>query len=366
MKIAVLIDTWFPFVGGGQINTLEISNRIAAKNNLITIITRNNGSSNIKTSKNLQVVKLGKASKPQSQFSKTIFNFQAFKFIYNHDFDIIHAHAFLPGITARLLMVLKNIPAVFTVHGTSLGSDLNGKIETLIEKFILTQIRYSAEITVSRDLLKHPNINDRIYFIPNAVDINKFDKTKNITKKVNTLIFVGRLHPQKNLLNLVLAINVLKKEIPQIRLLIAGQGQLKKSLKKSIRENGLTKNVVLLGEITGDELVSYYKSSQAFILPSIYEGQSLALLEAWAAKLPVIATRSGDNTFLVKENINGFLIDSPSDPDKIALVIKKALLSRNLAKIGQNGYNFLKKNFSWQKSADETLNVYEEILKARS
>ena len=63
----------------------------------------------------------------------------------------------------------------------------------------------------------------------------------------------------------------------------------------------LSTNIKLLGELKGKELINKYKSSHAFILPSIYEGQPLTLLEAWAAKLPVIVTNTGDCRYLVKK-----------------------------------------------------------------
>src|SRR3989344_4416398 len=171
MKVAILIDTWFPFIGGGQINAWEIARRIAKSNTQIDIITRNSGKDNLKYLKNLKVFKLGSKSNPNNSFSKIIFLIRSFFFIKSQGYDLIHAHAFLPGITARLLMVFKGIPAVFTVHGTLINTKLNNPISRWLEKFILTQILYSAQITVSRDFLKLKNINRKIFYIPNGVNI---------------------------------------------------------------------------------------------------------------------------------------------------------------------------------------------------
>lgn len=362
MKIAVIIDTWFPHIGGGQINAWEISRRLASKGLQIDIITRNNGQDNLAPIKNLQVIKLGRRADPFDNFSKLAFLTKSFLYVYWRDYDLVHAHAFLPGLAARLLMVFKSIPAIFTVHGTSISTDLLNPFSRFLEKFILNEIHYSAQITVSRDFLKIKNINKNKYYVPNGVDIDRFDNVNVSKAKQPTMIFVGRLHPQKNLTTLILAITQVKKEIPDIRLRIVGNGPQREKINKLIKQQSLESNIELLGEIGGSSLVKFYKSSHLFILPSIYEGQPLTLLEGWAAKLPVVVTKTGDCQFLVKNGHNGYLINNPHDTNEIARVINKALISKSLEKLGLNGYNLVKENFSWEKSAKSTLALYKQML----
>lgn len=360
MKVALLIDTWFPFIGGGQINAWEISKRIARGNIFIDIITRNNDQDNLPPPKNLKVYKLGPKAAADDTISKIVYLVRSFLFIYKRDYDLVHAHAFLPGIIARLLMMAKGIPAILTIHGASIGTNLNNFFIRWLEKFILTQIHYSAQITVSRDFLKIKNINKKVIYIPNGVDTRRFDKIQIKKAKYQTLIFVGRLHPQKNLDTLIQAVAILTKDFPDIQLLIVGDGQQKALLKKLIQTLYLQNHVKLLGQKTGLNLIKLYKSSHIFILPSIYEGQPLTLLEAWSAKLPVIVSNTGDCQYLVKDGKNGYLINNILDSIQIAKVIKKALIDKNTNKMGQNGYNLVKK-YSWEKSAQETFKVYETL-----
>ena len=362
MKVALIVDTWFPFIGGGQINAWEISKRLAEKRMTIDIITRNNGADKLKRVKNLYVYKLGSKSAANNSPSKILFVIRSFFFVYKRNYDLIHAHAFLPGFTARLLMVFKGIPAVFTVHGFSFNTNLNNIFCRWLERFILTKILYNSQITVSRDFLEINNINKKVFYIPNGVNVKEFDSI-NIPKFGNpTLIFVGRLHPQKNLKNLIMAINIVKEKIPNINLLIVGRGRLEKELLGQVRELKLQGIVKFLGEKTGKDLIKLYKSSHAFILPSIYEGQPLTLLEAWASRLPVIVTKTGDCQYLVKNGQNGYLIENLYNVNKIAHSIIKALNSKNLGKLGQNGYNFVKQNISWGKSADQMFKIYKDVL----
>ena len=169
MRVAVLIDTWFPFIGGGQVNAYEISRRITRDDVYIDIITRNNGKDDLKLPKNLRIIKLGSKSEPNSYIAKILFTLRAFLYIYKRDYDLVHAHAFLPGITARLVSVTKGIPAVLTVHGTSINTKLNNVFSRKLEKFILTEILFSAQITVSQDFLKVKNINRETGIVSEAL-----------------------------------------------------------------------------------------------------------------------------------------------------------------------------------------------------
>lgn len=363
MKAAVLIDTWFPFVGGGQINAYEISRLIAQKGVVIDIITRNCGNDTLQKVKNINYIKLGKISNPLSPLAKVFFMFNSFLYISTRNYDLVNAHAFLPGITARLISVFRGVPSIMTVHGTSIGTSLNGRITDLVEKFILTDISYNAQITVSRDFFKIKNINKNIHFIPNAVSLDLFNKVSAKKPAHPTIIFVGRLHPQKNILTLVQAVAELKKTIPDIRLIVVGSGKQKSQIRKDINKYHLSKNTKLTGEIRGRDLIKLYKSSHLLVLPSIYEGQPLAVLEAWAAKIPVIASKTGDSQYLVRDGVNGYLLNDPLDVMSLAKTISKALTGKKLSKMGTNGYNYVQKNLSWSNSAELTLKVYQNVTK---
>jgi len=362
MKVAVIIDSWFPFIGGGQINAWEISKNIAMKGVKIEIITRNLGKHNLKTTNNLKIIKLGFKTSSENTLTKILFIYQSFKYVKRHEFDLIHAHAFLPGITAKLLMIFKRIPAIFTVHGTSINTKLNNLVLRWLEKFILNDILYSSQITVSQDFLRLKNINKFINYIPNGVSILEFDNI-NVRKMLNpTLLFVGRLHSQKNITILIESINIVTNKIPDLTLLIVGKGPEESLLKKKVKDLNLTNNIKFLGEIKGKHLIKIYKSSHIFVLPSIYEGQPLTLLEAWAAKLPVIVTNTGDLSFIVKNNENGYLINNCLDEKEIAQLIIAAFKNKRLTYIGKNGYDLIKDKYLWHIASDYTFKVYKKVL----
>lgn len=365
-KVAVITDTWFPYLGGGQINTWEISKRLAKKGHKIDIITQNCGYEDLKRPKNIQVIKLGYSKSPASTTARLFFLIKAFFYVYKRKYDIAHGHAFLSGLTLGLLKIIKGVPTIFTVHGTSLGTSLNNPLKQFIEWAILTRIPYTAQITVSQDFKKIGNINKHVEYIPNGVDAKKFDAVQLKKPEKPALIFVGRLHPQKNLKNLIKAILIAKKQIPEIKLRIVGDGQDKESLLKLTKDLSLKNNIEFLGQVNDTDLIRLYKSSSIFILPSFYEGLPLSLLEAWAAKIPAIVTKTGQCQFLVKEGKNGFLIKNPQEATDISKTIVKALKYKNLEHLGKNGYNLVAKNFSWDQSAQKTSNLYESVAKAHN
>lgn len=363
MKIAVLIDTWFPFVGGGQINAWEISKRLAQKGTDVEIITRNCGLYSHKAQKNLKITKLGPISKTTDEIARLKYLVQALLYVFNKDIDLLVAHAFLPGLVARIFMLLRRKPAVLIVHGSSIKSGLNKGFKLWLEKFILTQIKYSAEITVSRDFFKLKNVNKNIIYIPNGVEVKPFDRIKVNKFKEKTILFVGRLHPQKNLHRLFRSIDELNKRFSNFRLLIVGDGSESMKLKELIKSLKLENRIIMMGELRGNNLIKVYKSSHIFILPSIYEGFPLTLLEAWAARLPVVVSKTGDCQYLIKNGVNGHLIKGQSTQD-ISNAITESLINKNLRVLGENGYNFAKHKYSWEKSEALTYTVFKKIIKA--
>ena len=107
---------------------------------------------------------------------------------------------------------------------------------------------------------------------------------------------------------------------------------------------------VFKGKLYGETLIKEYKSSHLFVLPSLYEGMPLTLLEAWASKLPVLVTKVGENPFIVKEGINGWLV-KPADLKNLAKKIKRVInMDRNkLRAIGERNYKEVEKKYDWDK-----------------
>lgn len=156
-----------------------------------------------------------------------------------------------------------------------------------------------------------------VHVIPNGVSSEFFiPKRRNMHKKPR-LLFVGRLSYQKNLKQLLDALNGVSE---QFITTIVGDGELKQELKAYAKELKL-KNITFAGFASGETLRNYYDQADVFVLPSEREGMPLVLLEAMAAGLPIVATRVTGNKDVVKHRKNGLLV-----PYGNAMALRTALV----------------------------------------
>jgi len=376
MKICMLIDSWKPIWGGGQAHVWELGKRLVQNHGcLVDLLVMNiKGNNDKKVEKyfnnKLRIFKIGKVSNFNfiSRLGWCCGVIKAIKKINKkRNYDVIHAHANLAGLPAKIAGRMIGVPVIYTVHGCGLeaikdmyGSGLRSYFLYKVENFLQTKIKYDCEITVDRSFLKYRNRNKNIKVIPNGVDIEKFDRVKIKKSKKFKIIFVGRLHPQKGLTYLLDALDLVKDKLKNVEVHIIGDGELKEELKAKSKKLGLDGVVKFRGKIYGDELIKEYKSSHLFVLPSLYEGQPLTLLEAWAAKLPVIVTDVGGNRDFVVEGENGHILP-PKDINKLAKTLLNTINDKSFKKLGGGGYRMIKEKNDWRYVTKNTSEVYCSI-----
>jgi len=360
MKIAVVIDTWFPAIGGGQINAWEISKRITKSGHKIDIITRSNGGFKGEKVRNLNVVQIGSTSTPDDNFSRMFFLIRAFFLIRRKNYDVIHLQAFLPGLLAPPIRYFLRKATIFTVHGTRMfEKNPKHSFGFWLEKIILTKIKYDIEISVTKAFLKFKNTNKNIKVIGNGLDFKKFENIKIKKASYPKILWVGRFDRVKRVNNLIMVMKDVVKEIPRVKLTLVGYGYEERNLKKLAGKLNFNKHIEFVGKKTGDDLIREYKSSHLFVLPSSSEGQPITLLEAQAAGLPIIATKTGGIPEIVKEGVNGLLVPPNGDND-LADAIIWCLKNKN--DFGQKGHEIVKKLNSWDEISEETLSAYKSLI----
>lgn len=319
----MVIDAWFPFYGGGQVHVTNVSQTLARKYGYsIELFYSRNANLIIRALWSVWVI------------------IKMIVYHRHHPLDIIHSHGFISGIPAKVVSRLIKVPVVHTVHGSHLLDKGSSHPKAWLEKYILTQIKYDAQITVADTFLNYPNVNTNIVVIPNGVNIKRFDSIKVRKNRQPTLIWVGRDHPDKGVGILKAAIKKVRTKIPNLHtILVTG------------------------GKLSGDALFKAYKQSHLFVLPSLAEGQPITLLEAWAAKLPVVVTRVGSNQKMVRNNVNGLLID-PGSTQQLTSAILKVFRKRDKGKkMGLAGYRLVKQHYSWEQVAKQTHSIYKSLLK---
>ena len=163
-------------------------------------------------------------------------------------------------------------------------------------------------ILVSKELKEYYSklVKPKCIYIPNVLDRlpNKESKCNN-----HTLVSTGRLEKEKGYLDLLKVVLKVKKQIPDIKLNLLGEGSERRLLEKFIIDNNLTNNVFLPGFQNIEEMEEYYLDSSIFVSTSFTESFGLAVLEASSYKLPIIAFSSAKGIVDVLENNSGIIVD---------------------------------------------------------
>lgn len=230
------------------------------------------------------------------------------------------------------------------------------------------KIIVDAENT-KKDILKVFKINpDKIKVIYLAADdkvfaeVNKdnIEEIKSKYKINNTpvLLYVGQFRPHKNIPSLISAFNILRKEM-DCKLVILGKPDPKhQRFFDLLNESEYKKDIILPGFVSNEELASWYKIADLFVFPSLYEGFGLPGLEAMAAGTPVVASNTSS---LPEVYQNAAIYFDPLKPEDIAGKIKEILGDDKLRQELISKGKLLLRNYSWQKTAIETLKVYEAV-----
>ena len=378
MRVLMLSERWFPMVGGGEYHIQNLARELIDLGCEITLIARSlRGKEGV--TKPFYEMQGGKFKvyrlPPTTSFTNPIGRISytpmaVLKALSLKDeFDVIHSQSFAAGIPALLLKHMLKIPVVHTVHGIYqaqwsdlISSKSKAALFKKIERFILFR-DYDATITVDKYFIsvakKLGYFKRNIIYIPNGVDCERFESAKKKNEKY-TFLFLGRLVEQKGLKYLIRAAKILKEENFQI--LLAGTGPQEKMLKELTAQSGLKERIKFLGYIHEEELTRLYLRSDAFVLPSIWEGLPLTLLEAWAARLPVIATNVGGIGDVCINEENALVIPS-KNPQKLAEAMKLLIDNEPLEKkLAVNGRRLVEKEYSWKIIAKRTLDVYKNLV----
>jgi glycosyltransferase involved in cell wall biosynthesis len=192
----------------------------------------------------------------------------------------------------------------------------------------------------------------KINTISNFVDTDLF-KPLMIEKEKNSVCFVGRLEPQKNLHSLVEAMKSV-----DARLVLYGEGSLRESLENSAREHGV--DIEFRGRIANEMLPQALNACEIFILPSFHEGNPKVLLEAMACGLPVIGTRVEGIESIVEHNYNGLLC--ATDANSIQQTIVSLLNDpQNQIRLGKSARELILSACSLLKAIEREQNIMQAL-----
>ncbi|PJA97676.1 MAG: hypothetical protein CO128_11055 [Ignavibacteriales bacterium CG_4_9_14_3_um_filter_30_11] len=304
---------------------------------------------------------------PHRKFTSSTL-FSLIKFIKKNKIHIIHSHGKGAGIYSRLLSLFTGTISVHTFHGIHID-EYNSIIKFLylsVEKIlsVFTKRLISVSNSERERVLKLKISNkNKIITIENGVELEK-NKLVNFNPANNVIdiLTISRFDFAKNsnlLIPICNELNVLDSDF-NYSINILGDGELKDNFEKELLLNGLTGKIKLLGAHL--DISDILINSFCYISTSKWEGMPLSVIEAMAVGLPIIATNVTGNKDVVINNVNGFLYDI-NNPKEAAEYILKIAKDINLwNKFSKASREMAEKNYSAQRMAIETFELYNKIL----
>jgi glycosyltransferase involved in cell wall biosynthesis len=287
---------------------------------------------------------------------------------------LIHSHMIHANLLARITRLFVKVPVLIcTAHSITEGGRPRELAYRLTDSLadITTQVSEAGKQRYIQVGAVPPH---KIVCIPNGIDTSRFQPNPTVRQAVReqlgcapeafVWLTVGRLEPVKNHLELLCAFREVAAVHPHARLLIAGQGPLQAAIEQRIAELGLAERVHLLG--VRRDIPDLLNATDAFVLPSLWEGMPLTLLEASATALPIVATDVGGNAEVVLEGETGYLVPV-KDTEALAQAMLRVmnLSEADRSAIGQAGRAQVVQNFDLERVVDRWEALYRELLQQK-
>ncbi len=310
-------------------------------------------------------------------------NIKAYKELKNvineNGYEIIHCHTPVGGTLTRLAAkkARKNgTRVIYTAHGFHFfkgASKLNWLIYYPIEKILskhtddLITINSEDYELAKKKFGKCKNIHytngvgfnsDRLDIEMSEEDKVQFRKELGINKDDVVLSYVAELNKNKNQILLIETVKKLKETIPNIKLLLIGEGSSRQEFEKAIKEQQLEENVKLLGR--RQDIGKLLKITDIYTASSLREGTPLNIMEAMYIGLPIVAIENRGHKELIEDGKNGFLINSKNKNDIYTRIIYILKEKKIQIKIKKENIKEVKK-YEIEKVKEETKKIYGGI-----
>lgn len=291
-------------------------------------------------------------------------------------FDIAHGHDWHPVVTLNLIKKDHGIPYILTMHSTEWGRNGNkwgfGLSQEISRREWLGGYESSKLIVTTRlmqDELKtiYSIPESKISIIPNgivrgkickALDPGQVKERYGIHPLAPVVLFCGRISYQKGPDLLVEAMPLILRTRQDIRFVFMGEGDMSYYCENRARELGVSDACRFLGYVPGAQKQELINACDLVCVPSRNEPFGIIVLEAWDAGKPVVATEA---VSIIRNFEDGLL--AYVQPKSIAWCINRLLRSpEEMMRLAESGQNRLEKEFSWDKIAEKTENVYGEIM----
>jgi phosphatidylinositol alpha-mannosyltransferase len=280
------------------------------------------------------------------------------------DFDVMHLHEPFLGFIGASLMRQGDGVKVGTFHTwnkrTHLPYLVFGPLVRRWNRLLHGRIAVSesARTTVNR------YVPDTYHVIPNGIPFEMFARPapppEHLRDTKPTILFVGRLEPRKGVQVLLRSFQSLKRKVPDLRLVVVGDGSMRKELTRWAKDHHL-EDVLFEGFKPRDLLPAYYHRADVFCAPSIEnESFGITLLEGMAAARPVVATEGNGSQTLGEDGRTGRVV-AAGDPVALTEALEQLLTDRALAERLGDAARERARDFDWSIVASSIIDYYKQV-----
>ncbi len=291
--------------------------------------------------------------------------------------DLIHCHSpFFIGHYVLNLHKKRHIPLICTFHSQYKRDFIryvgDGPLTKFLLKYIMEVFNGCDEVwtmhKASRDTLISYGYEGEPRLVPNGtsyappIDYEKeraFARARLGVGDKLTLIFVGRLVEQKNILFIAEVLGELKRRGLDFVMLFAGEGPDKEKLVKKLQEEGVSDNVIFEGRLEEDSLSRVYAAGDLQLFPSLYDVSSIVQMEAASRYTPTVFAEGSLTSCTVRDGVDGFILPCELGPftDGILNILQD---KERLSAVAEGAYRDL--YFTWDDIAEKAKAAYEEVL----
>lgn len=371
MKILHVYKDYYPPVKGGIEGHLNLlANGLKNKGVDIQVLVANTSNKyQVGNENGIKVVKAPQLNRFYSAPLTPTFSYYLRKL--GKSADIIHFHH--PNPTAEFSYLFTNLKKklIITYHSDIIRQDKLEKIYSPFRKMFLRLsdriIATSPNYIETSKVLKQ--FKHKCTVIPLGINIDRFNNNGDGAKVENIrienenqpiILFVGCFRYYKGLKILISAM----KNV-QARLLLIGAGPEEQRLRSIVERSNLNEKVVFLGELSDDEVNSYYKACDIFVLPSHLRSEAFGIvqLEAMSCGKPVISTELGTGTSFVNLDQQTGIVVRPNDVSSLSKALNCLISKPEKGRIfGDAGHKRVKQLFTAGGMVNSTLKLYEEVI----
>lgn len=299
--------------------------------------------------------------------------YQIVKILKKEKPDLIHAHSAKGGIVARAASLFYRVKVLHTPHAysyLSTNSKIKRKVFLLVESFfknINSYLLATSNSEIERGIKDVGYKTDKIFLFNNSIlPIEIKDNTSNEYNLPNDYICtVGRPSFQKNIEMMIEVLKEVKNSIPNIHLVLMGVGEYspnKENVENLVSKYDLSHNVTMINWMDRDEILKIIAKSKFYISTSRYEGLPYSVIESLALSKASVVTNCDGNKDLIKDNVNGFLIET----NDIKLMVEKIcfLFEDNITRkvFEKKSFESFDKNFNLNKNIKKLEKIYTNLV----